>query len=96
VTAEVGPRPEVPFIDFGNEAVIVVSMGTRSTGGYSIDVERVSESESDGTLYVEVVEVSPGRGCAVTQAVSAPVHAVRVPLRDGDVQFIERASTRSC
>lgn len=96
VTAHVGPKPEVPFIDFGNEAVVVVSMGTRPTGGYSINVESVSESESDGTLYVEVVEVSPGPSCVVTQAESAPVHAVRVPLRNGSVQFIERASTRNC
>ena len=96
VTAHVGPRPEVPVIDFGNEAVVVVSMGTRSTGGFSINVESVSESESDGALYVEVLEVSPGRGCVVIQSVTAPVHAVRVPLRNGNVQFIERASTRDC
>ena len=96
VTADVRPRPEAPFIDFSREAVVVVSMGALASGGSSIRVESVSESGAHGTLFVEVVEVSPGRNCVVTQAVTAPVHAVRVPLRNASVEFIERTETLTC
>ena len=94
VTANISPRPPVPFIDFGKEALIVAAMGTRGTGGYSISVEGVGES--DGKLFVEVLEVSPGPNCLLTQALTAPVHAVRAPLRNGEVVFTEVAKVQSC
>ena len=58
-------------------------------------IESVVSRKRVGTQF-QLLDALAAAGCAVTQAVSAPVHAVRVPLRDGDVQFIERASTRSC
>ena len=94
VTANISPRPAVPFIDFGKEALIVAAMGTRNTGGYSIAVESVGED--GGKLFVEVVEASPSPNCFVTQALTAPVHAVRAPLRNGEVVFTDVAKVQSC
>lgn len=94
VTANLQPPPPVPAIDFDTEAVVVASMGTRPSGGYSIAIEGVYEA--DGKLYVEVREVSPGSNCITTAALTAPVHAVRVPTRTGPVVFVEHAETRSC
>lgn len=94
VTQPYTPPPPVPTIDFANEAVIVAAMGTRSTGGYAIVIEGVYEA--DNTLYVEVREISPGSNCATTQALTAPVHAVRAPRRGFTVRFVERKETRMC
>src|SRR5688572_11745267 len=94
VTANVQPPPPVPAIDFDTEAVVVASMGTRPSGGYSITIEGVFEA--DGQLYVEVREVSPGSNCVTTAALTAPVHAVRVPARAGTVVFVEHTETRNC
>ena len=94
VTANITPRPAVPFIDFGKEALIVAAMGTRNTGGYSIAVETVAELE--GKLIVEIREVSPGSNCVLTQALTAPVHAVRAPLRNGEVVFTEIPIVQNC
>jgi len=94
VTSHVQPPPPVPAIDFGAEAVIVASMGTRPSGGYSITIEGVFEA--DGQLYVAVREISPGSNCVTTAALTAPVHAVRVPRRTGTVVFVEHTETRNC
>src|SRR5688500_1320781 len=94
VTANVQPPPPVPASDFDTEAVVVASMGTRPNGGYSITIEGVFEAE--GQLYVEVREVSPGSNCVTTAALTALVHAVRVPSRTGPVVFVEHSETRSC
>jgi hypothetical protein len=94
VTAPYEPPPPVPAIDFGSEAVVVASMGTRPTGGYSITIEGVYED--DGELYVVVRERAPGSNCVVTQAITAPVHAVRVPQRSGTVRFVEHTETQNC
>jgi hypothetical protein len=88
------PAPELPAVDFENEMVIAASMGRRGTGGYSIDIEQVKES--GGELNVIVVETSPGAGCFLTQALTAPVIAVKIPKSDATVKFEERTVTQDC
>lgn len=88
------PVPERPAVDFGDSMVILAAMGSRPTGGYSIEVESVHR---DGeTLYVVVRETSPGENCGVTQAFTAPTTAVRVPRVSGDVHFVEKEAVREC
>lgn len=88
------PRPEAPAVDFGSEMVIVAAMGQRGSGGHSIAIDEVRAD--DGGLAVVVRETAPGRGCFVTQALTAPVTAVRVPAHDGPVRFIEQKETQDC
>ncbi|MES2521447.1 MAG: protease complex subunit PrcB family protein [Gemmatimonadota bacterium] len=88
------PRPPVPQVDFTREVLIVASMGSRPTGGYSIDIPNVYES--GGQRYVVVREVSPGAGCVLTQALTAPVIAVRVSQHAGSTSFVEEPRTRPC
>ena len=94
VAANIQPPPPVPQIDFANEAVVVAAMGMRGTGGYSITIEGVYEGE--GKLFVAVRETSPGSNCIVTQATTAPVHAVRTARRSLPIQFVERKETKMC
>lgn len=88
------PRPEPPDVDFERQIVVFAAMGRQSSAGYDIAIENVYEE--DGALRVEVVETAPASGCLTAQVMTAPVTAVLVPARPGEITFIERRETRSC
>jgi hypothetical protein len=69
--------PPLPAVNFSSDVVLLAAMGTRPTGGYSVRVTGVHAL--DGAFYVSVAERSPGATCGTFQAITAPVHAVRVP-----------------
>jgi hypothetical protein len=83
-----------PAIDFSREIVLFTAMGTRSSGGFSIQVERAVRT--DGAVVAEVVETSPGGNCIRTQALTRPVHAVRMARPDASVSFVERKVVHEC
>lgn len=88
------PQPQIPDIDFSQEMVVVVALGERPTGGYSIFVESASESASG--VAVRIRSVSPGSSCATTQALTQPVDIGRLPRRDGPVSFAEQTVVEEC
>lgn len=89
------PTPETPSIDFDRNVVVAAAMGGRPTGGYTIGIEEVARSGD--TLYARVRETSPGDGCTLTQAITHPLQAVRVPASDVSVLItVERTSTHDC
>lgn len=71
------PRPDV---DFAVESVVLLQLGQRSTGGYSIEPQEVNER--DGTLRVIAPVNSPGKGTIVTMAFTSPYAFVAVRSRD--------------
>jgi len=83
--ATVLPRPEPPAVDFEREMVVGVTLGTRSTGGFGVEVARVVAAE-DG-LFVEATERAPAPGAMVPQVITQPFHMVAVPRREGDVRL---------
>jgi hypothetical protein len=89
------PVPAPPAIDFSREMVVVVALGSRSTGGYGILLEDASEDGAGGTA-ITVRSISPGPGCGVTLAFTQPVDVARLPLRQGDVRFVERSQVIDC
>ena len=68
-----GVRPQV---DFGNDLVIAVAAGERTTGGHDIEVRRVTRAGNE--LRIEVLETYPSEGCVTTQAKTQPVDVVMV------------------
>jgi hypothetical protein len=88
------PEAEAPEVDFEGYMVIAAAMGQRPTGGYTIAIDEVSQSE--GEIYAVVREVSAAPGCPTTGVFTAPVTAVRVPRSDDPVTFVEREDTRHC
>lgn len=88
------PVPDTPPVDFAREFVIVAAMGTRPSGGYSI---RVDEARAyAGHVTVHVVETSPGRGCVVTMAITAPVDVVKIPRTPLEVRFRTSKTVHEC
>jgi hypothetical protein len=68
-----GVRPQV---DFGNDLVIAVASGERTSGGHDIEVRRVTRTGNE--LRIEVLETYPSEGCVTTQATTQPVDVVMV------------------
>lgn len=87
-----GDRPDV---DFTQNVVIVAAAGQRSSGGYDLAVDRVTET--DGELTIEVVETTPGPNCVTTAVVTRPVDVVVVPaVAPRGWSFLERKEIRAC
>ena len=94
VTRNEGTPAPLPEVDFENEVVVLASMGSKPSGGFAIDIS--SAAAVNGQLRVVVHETSPGTTCAVTGALTAPVHMVRAPRINGPTVFVEETSTRNC
>lgn len=88
------PTPEPPEVDFDSERVVVAAMGGRHTGGYAIGVDAVTQT-ADETV-IEVFTVSPGHGCVVTQALTAPAVAVAIPASGKAVRFTTMDYVHEC
>ena len=89
------PVPPLPPIDFSRDMMVVVALGSHSTGGYSILLGGASEVANAG-IAVIVDSSSPGSNCIVTEAFTQPVDIARLPLRDGAVSFVERSHVSDC
>ncbi|MBU3979022.1 protease inhibitor I42 family protein [Patescibacteria group bacterium] len=72
-------------IDFNKEIVIAVFQGEKSTGGYSIEIQKIIENENNIEVFVN--ETSPGKNCMVTQAFTSPFQVVKVQRSDKEVVF---------
>ena len=59
-----------PKVDFFKDRVVAIFLGTRSAGGYSASVSRVSVAASVATI--EVIEATPAKGEITTQALTSP------------------------
>ncbi len=84
----------LPDINFSENIVLAVFQGERSSGGYSISVDTIIETES--ALEVFVREVSPGQRCSVTMALTQPYTIIVVEQTDKDVQFTTEQEIREC
>ncbi len=76
------PRPPAPELDFDKIAVIVVFAGEKPTGGYKLEVRRITRSTDGKKLIIDVRELAPGKGAIVTQAFTSPYQAISVPAGD--------------
>jgi hypothetical protein len=76
-------------VDWQDEMVIAVYMGARTTGGYSIEVERIRNRpfppppagvpvSPQHEIEVRVRSTSPAPGQIVTQAITMPFHVVKL------------------
>lgn len=79
------PKPPLPRVDFSREMLVIASMGTRSSGGYSIAIDSVYVERD--TVFFKIRERSPGPSCGTTAALTAPVGLARVERSDLPVGF---------
>lgn len=84
-------QPEPPVaVDFSREMVAAVFLGTRATGGYSVQI--VGTRRSGDALVIEYTEQQPDRDAILTQALTTPFHIVKLPRYDGTARIRRAAS----
>jgi hypothetical protein len=88
-------HPAPATVDFRREWVIFYAAGTKPTGGYQASV--LSLTLNDRDLLAVTRLVSPGQGCAVTQALTAPHVLVKFAAQPGSaVRFRRSDQVRDC
>jgi hypothetical protein len=76
---------KVESIDWKKQMVVVASGGTKTTGGYGVEITELKEQ--DGVLIVHWKLHTPKPGSPVTKAITHPAQAVLVERFDGKVVF---------
>lgn len=79
------PMADLPEIDFEINTLIAVFMGTTSTGGYSVEITKISESSKE--ITVSLNHSFPARDDFVTMALSQPYHLVIIPKTNKTIVF---------
>ncbi len=85
------PKPD--NIDFTKGKVLLVDMGQRNTGGYSIAVTSIDVNKAHVTA--NVVLVKPGASCMVAQTLTNPYQFVFVPTLK-EILVTETLSVTEC
>ncbi|WP_316633787.1 protease complex subunit PrcB family protein [uncultured Flavobacterium sp.] len=62
--------------DIGNSNYVILNMGEKNTGGYSIGVEKVEET--DKNIIITVKENNPAPDAMVTQVITYPYTVVKI------------------
>jgi hypothetical protein len=62
--------------DINNSNYVILNMGQKNTGGYSIDVEKVEETDSN--IIVTVKENTPAPDALLMQVITYPYTVIKV------------------
>jgi hypothetical protein len=82
--AHAGLKP-IPAVDFSQEFIAVVFLGTRPSGGFGAEI--LGTRREAAVLVIEYRERAPAASDIVTQALTSPFHIVKVPRFDGPIRF---------
>jgi hypothetical protein len=88
------PIAAPPNVDFDHEMIVLVALGERPTGGYSILVDSAGSSVDGVTVWVGTS--SPGARCVTTQAFTQPVDIARLPRVNAPVRFSGTSLVADC
>lgn len=88
------PQDRIDAIDFSKEMVVIANFGQKPSGGYEIEIKKVSENEKN--VLVNVTETTPGENCMTTSILTSPFHLVTVPRSDKEITFIAEYKTNTC
>lgn len=91
--SQASPNPP-PDIDFQQSVLIIAAMGTRSNGGYSLEISSVVETPQ--RIVVTVAEQSPGVRCLTTQAITHPIAIVTTAQTQKPFEFEFVRTTQQC
>jgi len=80
-------------VDFEVSQVLASSSGQRPSGGYSVGVTKLQETEDK--VIATVTLVNPGPACITPQFVSFPFEFIVVPSRK-PIEIFEQRKTNNC
>ncbi len=74
-------------VDFNQAMVIAAFQGTQNSGGYSIEIIKVIDTENN--IEVHIKEVVPAKDSVTTTVITSPYHMVKVSKDTKEIVFIE-------
>jgi hypothetical protein len=83
------PPPPMPAVNFETYDVIAVFLGSRSTGGYSVQIGDIEETSWEGSpaRIVHLKTIEPAPGMMNTMALTQPFHIMTAPKHAGRTFF---------
>ncbi len=82
---QVGTDRALPKVDFARSMVVGVFLGTRPTGGYTVEITNVQVEGQD--LVVSYQERKPGADELAAQVITSPYDLAIVDRHEGTVRF---------
>ena len=88
------PAQGPPKVDFQTAMVIAAFAGTKSSGGYHLDIAKISQ---DGDrLEVTMVLTQPGADCFVSEVMTQPYVMATTPRSSQSVHFTLSTNISKC
>jgi hypothetical protein len=81
-------------IDFETKMILLVTMGEKTSGGYTIKIDSITENEK--TIVVTVLETSPGKNCMNTSVMTYPHQIVELKKSSKEIVFKTVEKTYNC
>jgi hypothetical protein len=81
-------------IDFSENTVLLISMGQRMTGGFTVQVKTIIEKANKIIAMVEFI--APGKNCITFQAVTYPQLLVMIPQTNKEIEWIITNTIQDC
>jgi len=78
-------KKPIPILDFEKQSVLLVTMGEKSNGGFSIKVDSVKENEN--LISVNIIELHPGKSCATESVIVYPFQIISLEKTTKKVVF---------
>ncbi|MCJ8313897.1 MAG: protease complex subunit PrcB family protein [Saccharospirillaceae bacterium] len=83
----------IKAVNFDNETILLIDMGTRLTGGYTIEMQSLTV-END-YVRAQVILKSPGNNCGTTQAITNPFKLIKLKTTS-EILITEKIILYSC
>jgi hypothetical protein len=84
----------MPQIDFTKNMILVATLGTKPTSGYTVTFGPTYETDTQVTAYVQ--KTVPGRKCGTAEMVTHPFSVASLPRTDLVVKFVETEEVKDC
>lgn len=78
-------KEEMPEVDFNKNTIILVALGEKTSGGYTI--KTTNTTVTNNSTIVNVISTSPGKGCMTTEAITYPYQIVQIDKFDNPIKF---------
>lgn len=88
------PVEQPPDIDFQNFEILSVVDRLRNSGGYTLRI--VGLETSQRRIIVKVKQVSPGKGCFTSMALTRSFHIVKIPKTSLEIEMRLQEHFKDC
>jgi len=87
-------KPPIPMIDFETKQLLLVAMGEKPNGGYSIKVNSIIKTKKG--ILVTIEDTKPGKTCNNTSALIYPFQLIEMPKTEQDLTFVRVSKINTC